>query len=116
MEIIFKGRQTDVATRFRDQATAKLLKLEKLTHAPVYALTLGHPGPDLDQREYRLRCDLLRAHGQLVPHQPQRRADPGRLRGPAPIGEPGPGVCAVVVVGLLTFTSTLRSRYVAICD
>jgi len=26
-----------------------LLKLEKLTHAPIYALTLGHPGPDLDK-------------------------------------------------------------------
>jgi ribosomal subunit interface protein len=30
MEIIFKGRQTDVAARFRDYATAKLNKLEKL--------------------------------------------------------------------------------------
>ena len=30
MEIIFKGRQTDVAARFRDYATAKLTKLEKL--------------------------------------------------------------------------------------
>jgi ribosomal subunit interface protein len=30
MEIIFKGRQTDVPARFRDYATAKLNKLEKL--------------------------------------------------------------------------------------
>src|SRR5258708_10182855 len=30
MEIIFKGRQTDVPTRFREYATAKLSKLEKL--------------------------------------------------------------------------------------
>ena len=35
MEIIFKGRQTDVATRFRDQATAKLLKLEKLDQKTI---------------------------------------------------------------------------------
>ena len=35
MEIIFKGRQTDVATRFRDQATAKLLKLEKLDQKAI---------------------------------------------------------------------------------
>jgi ribosomal subunit interface protein len=30
MEIIFKGRQTDVPARFREYATAKLTKLEKL--------------------------------------------------------------------------------------
>ncbi len=30
MEIIFKGRQTDVPARFREYATAKLNKLEKL--------------------------------------------------------------------------------------
>ena len=35
MEIIFKGRQTDVATRFRDQATAKLEKLEKLDQKTI---------------------------------------------------------------------------------
>ncbi len=35
MEIIFKGRQTDVATRFRDQATAKLVKLEKLDQKTI---------------------------------------------------------------------------------
>src|SRR5215472_2151150 len=35
MEIIFKGRQTDVATRFRDQATAKLMKLEKLDQKAI---------------------------------------------------------------------------------
>jgi len=35
MEIIFKGRQTDVAARFRDQAAAKLLKLEKLDQKTI---------------------------------------------------------------------------------
>jgi ribosomal subunit interface protein len=35
MEIIFKGRQTDVAARFRDQATAKLMKLEKLDQKAI---------------------------------------------------------------------------------
>jgi len=35
MEIIFKGRQTDVPARFRDYATAKLNKLEKLDHKAV---------------------------------------------------------------------------------
>ena len=35
MEIIFKGRQTDVATRFRDLATAKLEKLEKLDQKAI---------------------------------------------------------------------------------
>jgi ribosomal subunit interface protein len=35
MEITFKGRQTDVATRFRDQATAKLSRLEKLDQKAI---------------------------------------------------------------------------------
>ena len=35
MEIIFNGRQTDVAARFRDLATAKLEKLEKLDHKAI---------------------------------------------------------------------------------
>ena len=35
MEIIFKGRQTDVPARFRDYATAKLNRLEKLDHKAV---------------------------------------------------------------------------------
>lgn len=35
MEIIFKGRQTDVAGRFRDLATAKLEKLEKLDQKAI---------------------------------------------------------------------------------
>ncbi len=35
MEITFKGRQTDVAARFRDQATAKLEKLEKLDQKTI---------------------------------------------------------------------------------
>jgi ribosomal subunit interface protein len=35
MEITFKGRQTDVAARFRDQATAKLEKLEKLDQKAI---------------------------------------------------------------------------------
>jgi ribosomal subunit interface protein len=35
MEIIFKGRQTDVPTRFRDYATAKLEKLEKLDQKTI---------------------------------------------------------------------------------
>jgi len=35
MEIIFKGRQTDVATRFRDQATAKLSRLERLDQKTI---------------------------------------------------------------------------------
>lgn len=35
MEIIFKGRQTDVASRFRDLATAKLEKLEKLDQKAI---------------------------------------------------------------------------------
>jgi len=35
MEIIFKGRHTDVAARFRDQATAKLSKLEKLDQKTI---------------------------------------------------------------------------------
>lgn len=35
MDIIFKGRHTDVAARFRDQATAKLEKLEKLDQKTI---------------------------------------------------------------------------------
>jgi ribosomal subunit interface protein len=35
MEIIFKARQTDVPERFRDQATAKLEKLEKLDQKTI---------------------------------------------------------------------------------
>ncbi len=35
MEIIFKGRQTDVPTRFREYATAKLSKLEKLDQKAI---------------------------------------------------------------------------------
>jgi ribosomal subunit interface protein len=35
MEIIFKGRQTDVAARFRDHATAKLERLEKLDQKAI---------------------------------------------------------------------------------
>jgi ribosomal subunit interface protein len=35
MEIIFKARQTDVAARFRDLATAKLEKLEKLDQKAI---------------------------------------------------------------------------------
>jgi ribosomal subunit interface protein len=35
MEITFKGRQTDVAARFRDLATAKLEKLEKLDQKAI---------------------------------------------------------------------------------
>lgn len=35
MDIIFKGRQTDVATRFRDLARAKLEKLEKLDQKAI---------------------------------------------------------------------------------
>lgn len=35
MEITFRGRQTDVAARFRDQATAKLAKLEKLDQKTI---------------------------------------------------------------------------------
>ncbi|HET9893614.1 MAG TPA: ribosome-associated translation inhibitor RaiA [Streptosporangiaceae bacterium] len=35
MDIIFNGRQTDVAARFRDQATAKLEKLEKLDQKAI---------------------------------------------------------------------------------
>jgi ribosomal subunit interface protein len=35
MEIIFKGRQTDVAEKFRDQAAAKLEKLEKLDQKAI---------------------------------------------------------------------------------
>lgn len=35
MDIIFKGRQTDVAARFRDLATAKLEKLEKLDQKAI---------------------------------------------------------------------------------
>jgi len=35
MEITFKGRQTDVAARFRDQATAKLEKVEKLDQKAI---------------------------------------------------------------------------------
>ena len=47
MEIIFKGRQTDVPSRFRDLATAKLSKLEKLDQKSGHchrSLT-GLPGP-----------------------------------------------------------------------
>src|SRR5262245_24932420 len=35
MEIIFKGRQTDVPARFREYATAKLNKLEKLDQKAI---------------------------------------------------------------------------------
>ena len=35
MEITFKARQTDVAARFRDLATAKLEKLEKLDQKTI---------------------------------------------------------------------------------
>jgi ribosomal subunit interface protein len=35
MEIIFKGRQTEVSTRFRDYATAKLEKLERLDQKAI---------------------------------------------------------------------------------
>jgi ribosomal subunit interface protein len=35
MEIIFKGRQTDVPTRFREYATVKLNKLEKLDQKAI---------------------------------------------------------------------------------
>jgi ribosomal subunit interface protein len=35
MEIIFKGRQTEVAARFREQVTAKLSKLEKLDQKAI---------------------------------------------------------------------------------
>ncbi len=35
MEIIFKGRQTEVASRFRDLATAKLERLEKLDQKTI---------------------------------------------------------------------------------
>ncbi len=35
MEIIFKGRHTDVLERFRNHATAKLAKIEKLDHRAV---------------------------------------------------------------------------------
>jgi ribosomal subunit interface protein len=35
MEIIFKGRQTDVATRFRDQAMVKLSRLERLDQKAI---------------------------------------------------------------------------------
>ena len=35
MEIIFKGRQTEVAARFREQVTAKLGKLEKLDQKAI---------------------------------------------------------------------------------
>ena len=35
MEIIFKGRQTDVPERFREHATAKLGKLEKLDQKAI---------------------------------------------------------------------------------
>jgi ribosomal subunit interface protein len=35
MEIIFKGRQTDVPSRFRDLATAKLERLEKLDQKAI---------------------------------------------------------------------------------
>jgi ribosomal subunit interface protein len=35
MEIIFKGRQTEVAARFRDLATAKLERLEKLDQKTI---------------------------------------------------------------------------------
>jgi ribosomal subunit interface protein len=35
MEIIFKARQTDMPSRFRDQATAKLEKLEKLDQKTI---------------------------------------------------------------------------------
>ena len=35
MEIIFKGRQTDVPARFKEYATAKLSKLEKLAQKAI---------------------------------------------------------------------------------
>ena len=35
MDIIFKGRHTDVLERFRNHATAKLAKIEKLDHRAV---------------------------------------------------------------------------------
>lgn len=67
MEIIFKGRQTDVPARFRDQATVKLGKIEKLdqkalrvdveilvernprqtSHKERVELTIRSPGPTI---------------------------------------------------------------------
>jgi ribosomal subunit interface protein len=67
MEIIFKGRQTDVPARFREQATAKLGKIEKLdqkalrvdveilvernprqtSHKERVELTIRSPGPTI---------------------------------------------------------------------
>ena len=35
MDIIFKGRHTDVQERFRERATAKLSKIEKLDHKTI---------------------------------------------------------------------------------
>src|SRR5262249_27228920 len=67
MEIIFKGRQTDVPARFREQATVKLGKIEKLdqkalridvevlvernprqtSHKERVELTIRSPGPTI---------------------------------------------------------------------
>ncbi len=67
MEIIFKGRQTDVPARFREQATVKLSKIEKLdqkalrvdveilvernprqtSHKERVELTIRSPGPTI---------------------------------------------------------------------
>ncbi len=35
MDIVFKGRQTDVVERFRTHATGKLAKIEKLDHKAI---------------------------------------------------------------------------------
>jgi ribosomal subunit interface protein len=66
MEIIFKGRQTDVPVRFREYATAKLSKLEKL-----------------DQKVMRIDVEILVERNPRQASQKERVELTIRSRGPA---------------------------------
>jgi ribosomal subunit interface protein len=66
MEIIFKGRQTDVPARFREYATAKLNKLEKL-----------------DQKAMRVDVEVSVERNPRLASQKERVELTIRSRGPA---------------------------------
>jgi ribosomal subunit interface protein len=66
MEIIFKGRQTDVPARFREYATAKLNKLEKL-----------------DQKAIRVDVEVSVERNPRLASQKERVELTVRSRGPA---------------------------------
>src|SRR5262249_6918467 len=66
MEIIFKGRQTDVPARFREYATAKLNKLEKL-----------------DQKAIRVDVEVSVERNPRLASQKERVELTIRSRGPA---------------------------------